>query len=224
MTDRVLALSIPQQSSSKIKLEDILLDYFYNSVITGVKRQVERRMSLARSNSKTTNTIDPEKKQPISVPQASEEEVTAWQVLELIPFYSATNEQGESIQTQSDASFPDTHIILPIVLKRYQYDHAGGSTKLSRRVEIPSTIDFNRFVNQNFDDPTCPTCGQMIDWTLHIKSAVCHKGNSPSSGHYIAYSRVPVDGDEYVWLKLGELIEKKKKGGGNDGLKMALDR
>jgi uncharacterized UBP type Zn finger protein len=142
--------------------------------------------------------------------------------LELIPFYSATNEQGESIQTQSDASFPDTHIILPIVLKRYQYDHAGGSTKLSRRVEIPSTIDFNRFVNQNFDDPTCPTCGQMIDWTLHFKSAVCHKGNSPSSGHYIAYSRVPVDDDEYVWLKLGELTEKKKRG--NDGLKMALDR
>ena len=42
MTDRVLSLSIPQSNmNTRLKLEDILLDYFYNNIITGIKRQVD---------------------------------------------------------------------------------------------------------------------------------------------------------------------------------------
>jgi hypothetical protein len=79
------------------------------------------------------------------------------------------------------------------------------------------TIDFNKFVNQNIDDPLCPTCGHLIDWTLHFKSAVCHKGDSPFSGHYISYVRVKKqdkdlekgksaeDDNNYYWLKLDDM-------------------
>jgi hypothetical protein len=240
MTDRTLTLSIPHDDSSQeLKLQDILVDYFYNSIITGVRRQVdnqERHLMIDQDISENVaasptfitpiddrmnekDTLKQLLKRARSnsmkgLPEYNEEEVavTAWQVLELLPFYSAMNEQGEAIQTQMDSSFPDTHMILPIVLKRYRYDHMGGSTKIKRRVEIPVTIDFNKFVNQNVDDPLCPTCGHLIDWTLHFKSAVCHKGDSPFSGHYISYARVKKQekdldktaGDHY-WLKLDDM-------------------
>ncbi|KAI8336863.1 hypothetical protein EDC96DRAFT_568326 [Choanephora cucurbitarum] len=218
MTDRTLSLSIPDDDRPEVRLEDILVDYFYNSTITGIRRQVnphdddaihenvaasptiqslmEEKPNLERLLIRRPSHIDPPQQQVA---------VTAWQVLELLPFYSATNEQGISISSQLGASFPDTHMILPIVLKRYRYDHAGGSHKMKRRVEIPVTIDFNRFVNQNVDDPVCPTCGRLVDWTLCLKSAVCHKGDSPLSGHYVSYARKDTDEDHYGWLKLDDM-------------------
>ncbi|KAI8636704.1 ubiquitin carboxyl-terminal hydrolase-domain-containing protein [Parasitella parasitica] len=209
MTDRTLTLSIPDNSNDStkedVKLQDILVDYFYNNIITGVRRQVDCDVeqnvteNMAEANSKNG--------------MRDEQAVTAWQVLELLPFYTASNEQGEPIKTQVDSSFPDTHMILPIVLKRYRYNNSGGSVKMKTHVEIPPTIDFNRFVNQNVDDPMCPTCGHLINWTLHFKSAVCHKGDSPYSGHYISYARVMMQENDdqgnhdplFYWLKLDDM-------------------
>jgi hypothetical protein len=268
MTDRTLALSIPADDDNNdvktpLQLQDILVDYFYNNIITGVRRQVynddQSSISSVSSynssrnqdntisenvaaspsmatylndqNIDSSNTLDEKdtlkkllkqaksKQQETKHIEEQEDEeiaVTAWQVLELLPFYSAMNEQGDAIKTQVDSSFPDTHMILPIVLKRYRYNSEGGSTKTKKRVEIPVTIDFNKFVNQNADDPMCPTCGHLIDWTLHFKSAVCHKGDSPYSGHYISYARVTNENDDDAddndsdekppyWLKLDDM-------------------
>ncbi|KAL0144571.1 hypothetical protein V8B55DRAFT_1453879 [Mucor lusitanicus] len=242
MTDRTLTLSIPDNASSdnndaparqEVKLQDILVDYFYNNVITGVRRQVDYDVeqdvseNVAASPSLQTMLDDRElsekdekytlkkllKRANSKNGMRDEQAVTAWQVLELLPFYTASNEQGEAIETQVDSSFPDTHMILPIVLKRYRYNSSGGSVKMKTHVEIPATIDFNRFVNQNVDDPMCPTCGHLINWTLHFKSAVCHKGDSPYSGHYISYARVMEENDQqdddhdptFYWLKLDDM-------------------
>ncbi|KAG2232396.1 hypothetical protein INT48_007300, partial [Thamnidium elegans] len=211
MTDRALALSIPDDVGN-IQLQDILLDYFYNSVITGVRRNID--FNNISESVIMSPVMDKEKDTPKKLPLPQQPEgqeditVTAWQVLELLPFYSATNEQGDSIKTQLDSSFPDTHMILPIVLKRYRYDSLGGSTKIKKHVEIPVTIDFNKFVNQNVDDPMCPTCGHLINWTLHFRSAVCHKGDSPCSGHYISYARADVD--EPYWLKFDDLNSESR--------------
>jgi hypothetical protein len=223
MTDRTLPLSIPDNNDAitEVKLQDILLDYFYNSIITGVKRKVDFDINLDNdvlenvASSPTVQTMmnqEVEKDEKYKLKQLlkqrptpngdSQVAVTAWQVLELLPFYSAVNEQGESIKTQVDASFPDSHLILPIVLKRYRFDQkTGDCTKMKKRVEIPVTIDFNKFVNQNADDPKCKICGDQVNWTLHFKSAVCHLGASPYSGHYISYARV---NDDY-WLKSDDM-------------------
>lgn len=243
MTDRTLTLSIPDNNSNEeLQLQDILVDYFYNSIVTGIKRQVdnqERQLMIDQDISENvaasptfTKSMDECMNEKDTLKQLlkrarsnsmkghleeHEVAVTAWQVLELLPFYSAMNEQGEAIQTQMDSSFPDTHMTMPVVLKRYRYDHMGGSTKIKRRVDIPVTIDFNKFVNQNIDDPLCPTCGHLINWTLHFKSAVCHKGDSLFSGHYISYVRVKIqdaileqgngaeDENNYYWLKLDDM-------------------
>lgn len=235
MTDRTLSLPVETDdkssdvgASGSLRLQDLLVNHFYNNVISGVKRQLEDvdnnsntiSENVAASPSMATFFDDQSEKEKknthknlLKVPEHKVDtegrvDVSAWQVLELLPFYSAMNEQGESINTQLDSSFPDTHMILPIVLKRYQYDIKKGSSKIKKRVEIPVTIDFNRFVNQSADDPMCTTCGHLIDWTLHFKSAVCHRGDSPASGHYISYARVDKgdqeDADTF-WLKFDDM-------------------
>ncbi|KAG2208664.1 hypothetical protein INT47_007762, partial [Mucor saturninus] len=221
-TERTLSLSIPKaadndEMNENIQLQDILVDCFYNSIITDVQRQVSYEHSILENVASSpsigtvlqdTMKLEKDSKSIVSElqPQGEQEiAVTAWQVLELLPFYSGISESGNTIDTQFNSSFPDTHMILPIVLKRYEYDACGGTTKLKRRVEIPITIDFNKFINQNADDPMCPTCGHLVDWTLHFKSAVCHKGNSLNSGHYISYARMEdVEGETY-WLKFDDM-------------------
>lgn len=157
MTDRTLTLSIPTDDKkndvgkiNSLKLQDILVDYFYNSIITGVRRQVDHDDESANNNisenvaaspsmakfiDKDDNKSDQDEKDVLKKllmeakgtlkKEDDQIAVTAWQVLELLPFYSAMNEQGESIKTQVDSSFPDTHMILPIVLKRYRYGFLG---------------------------------------------------------------------------------------------------
>ena len=68
---------------------------------------------------------------------------------------------------------------------------------------IPPNIHFNKFLNQNAEDPICEGCGRKVEGIMRLRSVVCHKGNSPHSGHYIAYSRT-IDRDNEVWLKLGK--------------------
>lgn len=227
-TERTLSLSIPAADNKndvvgKIQLQDILVDCFYNSIITDVKRQVSYEKGhhitenvaaspsignilqdhIKESEKEEKNTFNSNKNKQ---DRGEAIAVTAWQVLELLPFYSGTSESGDTIDSQFNTSFPDTHLILPIVLKRYEYDSFGGTTKMKRRVEIPVTIDFNKFINQNSDDPLCPTCGHLVDWTLHFKSAVCHIGNSLNSGHYISYARMDATkDDEPYWLKFDDM-------------------
>ncbi|KAI9033832.1 ubiquitin carboxyl-terminal hydrolase-domain-containing protein [Phycomyces nitens] len=204
MTDRLLMLSIPDgDGTNTTQLETVLINHFYNSMVTGVKRQIDYSAYAISPQSTSSYLVDvPEKKKPVE--HHEEVAVTAWQVLELLPFYSATNEQGTSIKTQVENSFPDSNMILPIVLKRYHYDNYGGCTKLSTQVEIPATIPFNEFVNQNADAPVCPTCNRQIEFVMRLRSAVCHIGLSPNSGHYIGFARLGVQ-DDSDWLKLDDM-------------------
>lgn len=205
MTDRVLSLSMPSNSVAQpIRLERILFDHFYNSIVIGVKRQVDCpdiNDSLPGSPQSHASRSSIPKKMAVTE-QRQEVAVNAWQVLELLPFYSGMNEQGEQIRSQDRGSFPDSRMVLPIVLKRYNYDSRGRYIKDQRTVQVPASINFNQFLNQNADDAVCDTCGQKVEGIMRLRSAVCHKGPSPYSGHYIAYARALKRDDEY-WLKLG---------------------
>lgn len=204
-TDRVLSLSMPMDSHEQvIRLENILLDHFYSSIVTGVKRQVDwHEFSSNSAPASPTSMTSISSIAKVKLTERREEiAVNAWQVLELLPFYSGINEQGEQIKSQNRGSFPDSRMVLPIILKRYRCSNRGTYTKDQRRVLVPASIHFNRFLNQNADDPLCDTCGQKIEGVMRLRSAVCHKGHAPFSGHYIAYSRSFKDGQDY-WLKHG---------------------
>lgn len=267
MTDRILSISVPEDRSAK--LENLLLDHFYDNIITGLKRQVGGDRSSQRqknkqkgSTSKNIYNENEEKKEnnddnisctssdgdELSITKGEIEhnegigregqiEVTAWQVLELLPFYSGMNEQGNAIETQAPQNFPDWHLMLPIVLNRYRYDQRGNSHKINTIIDIPPQIEFNRFVNRNTDYPICGTCGRRVECVMRLQSAVCHKGNSVHAGHYIAYAKSSNsinnnsnnnnhkhnhntadhqdndtidDEDNEIWLKFGNFYNQKK--------------
>ncbi|CAO3635229.1 unnamed protein product [Cunninghamella echinulata] len=288
MTDRVLLLCLPsttdqqqqqqQLNDNTIKLETILVDHFYNSVVTGVKRHVDmdnneettnstdslldnldQNVTLKKIDQDTTKhtyndddnnddddddsdgeSIDKieivlkEYKKNVKDSNDTEKfttspgpplkdcsnsndsksssnnnnnsgnlilspprlitEVQAWQAMELLPFYSSSNEQGDMINYDQNA-FPDTHLILPIVLKRYHINN-GLYVKDQRTVQVPDTIPFHQFVNQNMESVICSQCHDSMDYSMSLKSVVCHYGSSPLSGHYIAYAKLanlPID-------------------------------
>ncbi|KAI9497879.1 hypothetical protein BDB00DRAFT_802333 [Zychaea mexicana] len=226
MTDRILSIAVPHDRSAK--LENLLLDHFYDNIITGIKRQVgdsgngnggaggaggENRSPSDDDNGMSDDELSITKGAEHSEGQV---EVTAWQVLELLPFYSGMNEQGNSIETQAPQNFPDWHLILPIVLNRYRYDQRGNSHKIKTIIDIPPQIEFNRFVNRNTDYPICRTCGQKVECVMRLQSAVCHKGSSVHAGHYVAYARASNcvgaanDQDDEIWLKLDDLDTSKR--------------
>lgn len=222
MTDRMLAISVDDTSLNPLRLESMLLDHFYNSIVTGIRRHVDGHE--ADDDHRTETDISPpdsptspsESLKHMHIEDATgryrqEVPVTAWQVLELLPFYSGTNEQGKAVNAQIQGHFPgDFHLILPIVLKRYTFD-GRGLRKVKRRVQIPPLIHFNQFINRNADNLICATCGQTAECLLQLRSAVCHLGDSPHAGHYVAYARLDDPAGDAVWLKLGKSDKKGDK-------------
>ncbi|KAG0276418.1 hypothetical protein BGZ95_007567 [Linnemannia exigua] len=85
-----------------LSLENLLAQYFYDNTLTGIRRRV---------SSGTGAPLSPGVEIPVS----------AWQVLELLPFYSSSNEQGGVIQA-SRSQYPSGVVILPLILKRYSFN------------------------------------------------------------------------------------------------------
>lgn len=278
MTDRLLPLSLPAEHDQQpIRLETILVDHFYNSVVSGVKRNVdlsgeggndtqdpERNVLGTSWNSSsssgsmdstdkgimeiittehtnrtattttTNNTTDHDKgktkKDNYSVYPGNDDsllhqdqptqkrvaEVDAWQAMELLPFYSSSNEQGGSVDDSNNQHYLDTHLVLPIVLKRYKLDpHGGGRySKETCTVLVPETIPFRQFVNRNSGSAVCSQCSAEMDYVMTLKSVVCHQGSTPHSGHYIAYAKLmSADPEHDTWLKFGKPVHKNNEQG-----------
>ncbi|CAO3597133.1 unnamed protein product [Absidia cylindrospora] len=250
MTDRLLPLSLPPPDDDQqepIRLETILVDQFYNSVVSGVKRKVDldeqapeetEQLPIARSwnSSSSTGSVDstdkgileiittptkqsadPVKKSssssppiPRGTPQRRETEVDAWQAMELLPFYSSSSSSGGT--NDSLDYYPDTHLVLPLVLKRYKTNNNGNAyVKDTRPVLVPPIIPFHQFVNQNTDNAVCSQCNVKMDYVMSLKSIVAHQGSSPYSGHYVAYTKllsaVP---DHSIWLKFDDLNSQER--------------
>jgi len=110
-----------------LSLEQLLAQHFYDNTLTGIRRLV---------SSGTGAPLSPGVEVPVS----------AWQVLELLPFYSSTNEQGGIIHA-SQSQYPADVVILPLILKRYSFGADGRARRIGTPVDIPRRIDFSRFVN-----------------------------------------------------------------------------
>ncbi|KAI8141474.1 hypothetical protein BJV82DRAFT_177384 [Fennellomyces sp. T-0311] len=207
MTDRILSIGVPDTRGAS--LEKLLGDHFYDHTITGLRRRVDETdcSSITYTDSDNDDDDDDDDMPKRARHGENSVEVTALQVLELLPFYSVQNELGNSIETQVPQSFPDWHLILPILLNRYRYDSHGVSHKIENLIDIPAEIEFNRFVNRNADYPICVACGRKVECVMRLQSAVCHKGSSVRAGHYIAYARASPtenEGNE-IWMKLDNL-------------------
>ncbi|KAF9149596.1 hypothetical protein BG015_008617 [Linnemannia schmuckeri] len=126
----------PSSMLEVLSLENLLAQYFYDNTLTGIRRTV---------SSGTGVPLSPGVEIPVS----------AWQVLELLPFYSSSNEQGGVIQA-SQSQYPSGVVILPLILKRYSFGPDMQARRIGTPIDIPRRIDFSRFVNPQTTAPPPP--------------------------------------------------------------------
>lgn len=267
--ERILFVSLPEEGTEDILLEECLEHYFNNSI--SVRRELERRATLEnilmkrsgtveivptvaenipakdmpsqdliedvdaqsqrkgsssdvrpRSDSKASNTkismrtrlstlsiwlvddLDKGKLREVNLP--------AWMFLRLLPFYTDDNLQGDDKNigmAKNSKEFVDRRPILPICLKRYSFNAGSSSAKRSaRRIIIPPVITLPEFVadEENADIPG--------DYKLVLESAVCHRGTSISSGHFVSAIRkhshdvTPEEAQHAPWMLYDDMAKK----------------
>ncbi|CAJ0922878.1 2652_t:CDS:10 [Entrophospora sp. SA101] len=184
VTERMIQIAIPGEPKDEtpVTLEEALKAHFYDNSISGIKRKLlpEENVDLA-GDEKTKGKIQ------LSIEQ-SEIPVTAWQVLKLLPFYSASNEQDERIKVDQ-SYFPTTNLLLPLVLKRYGFNESLRPFRIKKNVYIPPFANFNLFVNSDAADEQPYKYGiDNIHYKLKLRSVVCHYGESLYSGHYKGFT------------------------------------
>lgn len=113
----------------------------------------------------------------------------AWMLLRLLPFYTDDNDldsTDESIARNS-REFANRRPVLPICLKRYSFSTASNlASRSKKRIIIPPVIDLPLFVA---DDPTRVDQESTSGFKLILESAVCHRGTTIESGHFISAVR-----------------------------------
>lgn len=201
---------------SDILLEECLEHYFNNSI--SVKRELERRATLDSfstnkgsidlveniddstrlSESPTKNSsqvmvrtrsstlsIWTNSEEPPNI-KSKEVSLPAWMFLRLLPFYTDDNNvsvnNGNSTAKNSK-EFARRRPVLPICLKRYSFENQKAN-RLQRKVIIPPIINLPGFVADDFDDSK-----SSGNYKLILESAICHRGTSISSGHFISVVR-----------------------------------
>ncbi|PVH13503.1 uncharacterized protein CXQ87_001608 [Candidozyma duobushaemuli] len=109
----------------------------------------------------------------------------AWMLLRLLPFYTDDNtidNANESVARNSK-EFVNRRPVLPICLKRYSFDATEQSANRSnKRIIIPPVIELPSFVADDVDTDTG-------GFKLILESALCHRGTTIASGHFVSAVR-----------------------------------
>lgn len=208
--ERLLALDIPETSRDGIPLERLLEAFFFENRLE-VTRSVERSAKVLDFNDETKGRRD----------NTTLLRVPALSALRILPFYTPQSQTGDQTEVSS-AMWPDMpaspldgsppayasssrgsgqtpFLVLPILFKRYASTaEPPFSRRLSVSITIPASLRFTLFVNdlRDGDDGS--------DYVLELQSAVCHRGESVGSGHYVAVAKGrDVDGSN--WLHFDDL-------------------
>ena len=128
----------------------------------------------------------------------------AWQFFSLIPWYT---DHAPSSDAQVAAHFSSKRPVLGLCLKRYAF-HNGKSVRLNTYVDIPIEIGLPHFIQ---DDQMLDSSAPFGNFKLSLQSAVCHRGSSTHSGHYVALVRgtSPSDSASSYWLRFDDLASER---------------
>lgn len=103
----------------------------------------------------------------------------------LLPFYTPLRETGETV----DARRPNfRYLSVPLALGRFRQN----GTKNRARIRVATAISATRYVGRMI---------KTIEYTLILRSVVCHLGSSIRIGHYICYTFEPTIG----WRRWNDL-------------------
>lgn len=124
-----------------------------------------------------------------SNPKPKEVSLPAWMFLRLLPFYtddnnvSVSNDGNVKSTAKSSREFANRRPVLPICLKRYSFEN-DKANRLSKKVIIPPIINLPPFVADDNDDNK-----SSHNYKLILESAICHRGTSITSGHFVSAVR-----------------------------------
>lgn len=106
----------------------------------------------------------------------------AWMLLRLLPFYTDDNNEGIA---RNSKEFANRRPVVPICLKRYSFSPVDQQASRSKKtIIIPPVIDLPLFVADDEES------GELMGgFKLILESAVCHRGTSIASGHFISAIR-----------------------------------
>ncbi|KAJ2453952.1 hypothetical protein EV183_001908 [Coemansia sp. RSA 2336] len=182
VTQRAIELALPSEDNGhEVGLQQLLAKHFFDNRI----EQLERELHM---------DVDA----PVRV------RTGAWAVLAMHPFYTPQSEMGSD---GASAEYPDNApLVVPLLLKRYQ---AGPDAvrRAGRHVAVPLQMDATEIISTHVasdskdraattpvqrtqaSDQAPPPYSAAMRYRLELQAAVCHKGSSTSSGHYVALVR-----------------------------------
>ncbi|KAJ1739986.1 hypothetical protein LPJ68_004179 [Coemansia sp. RSA 1086] len=183
VTQRAIELALPSEDNKhEVGLQQLLAKHFFDNRI----EQLERELHI---------DVDA----PVRV------RTGAWAVLAMHPFYTPQSETGSD---RASAEYPDNApLVVPLLLKRYQ---AGPDAvrRTGRHVAVPLQMDATDIISTHVvsdskdraattpvqralpsDQAPPPPYSAALRYRLELQAAVCHKGSSTSSGHYVALVR-----------------------------------
>eukprot|EP01134_Creolimax_fragrantissima_P003220 CFRG3220T1 len=111
--------------------------------------------------------------------------VLALKILRTLPHYSSNNR-----------TTCQQRIIIPICFSRYSFSD-GTPRRVNRRVVIPISLDFSRFVRVDSQLPQ--------SYSLELRSLVCHRGTSVHCGHYVSWVRTLTD----EWVRFDDMASPR---------------
>ncbi len=135
----------------------------------------------------------------------------AWSFMQLLPFYTDIDNEVSSAK-----HFASKNPIIVICLKRYVW--SGEEFKRNaRKVLIPSEINFSNFIAEDgIHSENSYESLMVTDFKLVLESAICHRGQSMKSGHFISLVADRSKGTEICWLKYDDLTKRGDKVEGVD--------
>ncbi|CAN6601636.1 hypothetical protein TRVA0_001S10660 [Trichomonascus vanleenenianus] len=106
----------------------------------------------------------------------------AWMFYQLLPFYTSIRGENKTEgQAQVSQHFANSRPVLVMCLKRYSYTPDFRGRRNSRQVIVPQTINLPSFVADDTSEGNA-----FGNFRLELESAVFHRGEDLTSGHYIA--------------------------------------
>lgn len=130
----------------------------------------------------------------------------AWCFFSVLPFY--TDSSPQPARSTFAEHFSRRRPVLGLCLKRYSWTPQAGAQRNPRRVDVPLVIALPTFVT---DDSMGEDDGRLYgNFKLVLQSAICHRGRSVHSGHYIALIRAGEEEDGQKWLRFDDLNLKER--------------
>lgn len=159
-----------------------------SSDVNLARKRSDSKVSTTRISVRTrSSTLSIWSLEDLDKGKPKEVNLSAWMFLRLMPFYTDDNivsEKNDISLAKNSREFVDRRPILPICLKRYSFSSVSSTAKRPlRRIIVPPVINLPEFVadEENADIPG--------EYKLILESAVCHRGTSISSGHFVSAIR-----------------------------------